>query len=317
MRWSRSAGGAVMKAAITGATGFIGRHIAQKLQASDIHVIALSRNVERAKAVLPGVEVVHADLEHPGPWFDRLDGVDAVINLAGEPIAAARWNARRKQLLRDSRVETTRTLVEAIATCAKPPRVLVSASGVDYYPFAIELDDFADDEVTESDPSGDHFLARLCKSWETEALQATSTGARVCTMRTGLVLGDGGALPKMVTLFKRFLGGRLGSGRQWMSWIHLDDVVAAYAAALSDSRYTGPINLVAGSVRNADFAAALGKALHRPSSIPTPAFALRAVLGEFADVLIHGRRVVPRKLQALGFSCTYARLDQALRSSSA
>lgn len=301
-----------MKVVITGATGFIGSKIATRLVARGDTVVGLTRNVERAKAALPGVEFVRAELEQPGLWCDSLDGADAVINLAGEPIAGARWDARQKQLLRDSRVEATRTIVEALAKSTARPRVLVSASGVDYYPFALGVDDFDSDEVTETDPAGDHFLARLCKSWESEALAAEKLGVRVCVLRTGLVLGHGGALPKMTTPFKRFVGGRLGSGRQWMSWIHIDDVVTAYITALTDARYAEPINLVAGSIRNGEFSTALGHAIHRPSWIPVPAIALRAALGEFAEVLLHGRRVVPKRLAELGFSYAYADLGRAL-----
>lgn len=301
-----------MKVVITGATGFIGSRIAKHLVARGDSVVGLTRDVGRAKQLLPGIELVRADLEQPGLWCDSLDGADAIINLAGEPIGGARWDARQKQLLRDSRVEATRTIVEAIAKCTARPRVLVSASGVDYYPFAIGLDEFDDDEVTEADPPGEHFLARLCKGWEAEALAAEKFGVRVCVLRTGLVLGPGGALTKMAAPFMRFVGGRLGSGRQWMSWIHIDDVVAVYVAALTDTRYTGPINLVADSIRNAEFATALGKALHRPSWIPAPAFALRAALGEFAEVLLHGRRVVPSRLRELGYSYAYTDLRRAL-----
>ena len=298
---------------MTGATGFIGAKLAQHLRARGDHVVALTRDVERAKPRLPEIELVRAELEQPGAWCDALDGADGIVNLAGEPLAGTRWDARQKQLLRDSRVETTRTLVEAIAKASPRPRVLVSASGADYYPYALGLDDFDDDEVTEADPPGEEFLARLCKSWETEALAAQQLGLRVCVMRTGLVLGEhGGALAKMTTPFKLFVGGKIGNGRQWMSWIHLDDAVKAYATALSDDRYSGPINLVAASIRNADFAKALGKTLHRPSWIPVPAFALRAAVGELAESLLHGRRVVPKRLRELGFTYTMPKLGEAL-----
>jgi uncharacterized protein len=302
-----------MKVLVTGATGFIGTRLVAHLRARGDDVIALTRDVERARGLLPGATCVVAELEHPGPWCDALDGVEAIVNLAGESIAGKRWDARRKQQLRDSRVETTRTLVEAIAKATPRPRVLVSASGVDYYPFALGMDDFDDDEVTEADPPGESFLARLCKSWETEALAATELGLRVCVMRTGLVLGaHGGALAKMTTPFRLFVGGRIGNGRQWMSWIHVDDVVAAYATALVDDRYAGPINLVAASIRNADFAKLLGRTLHRPSWLPVPAFALRAAVGELAESLLHGRRVVPERLTELGFTWQRPRLAEAL-----
>jgi hypothetical protein len=304
-----------MRVVVTGATGFIGTALVAHLRERGDLVTALTRDVERARQRLgDGVTIVHAELEQPGHWCDTLHGANAIVNLAGEPIAGKRWDARQKQILRDSRVETTRTLVEAIAKAEPRPQVLVSASGVDYYPFALsDVDDFDDDEVTEADPPGEDFLARLCKAWEHEALAAQALGLRVCVMRTGLVLGEhGGALARMTTPFKLFVGGRIGSGRQWMSWIHRDDVVAAYATALSDDRYTGPINLVAASIRNADFAKQLGVAMHRPSWLPVPAFAVRAAVGELAASLLGGRRVVPKRLRELGFTWSRPKLSEAL-----
>lgn len=302
-----------MKVAITGATGFIGRRIVPALLARGDEVIAFTRDPARAN--LPGVRVVKAELEHAGAWGDELAGCDAVINLAGEPIAGKRWDARQKQLLRDSRIETTRNLVEAIAKLDAKPSALISASGIDYYPFAqTSVGDFDDDEVTEADPPGEHFLARLCMAWEAEAREAEKLGVRVAVMRTGVVLGDGGALAKMETPFKLFAGGRIGSGRQWMAWIHIVDVVDAYVCACSDDRYRGPINLVTESVRNAEFATMLGAVLHRPSWLPVPAFALRLAVGEFAEALLHGRRVVPRRLRELEFTWRHPELNEALRS---
>ncbi|MEO6777708.1 MAG: TIGR01777 family oxidoreductase [Kofleriaceae bacterium] len=300
-----------MRVAITGGTGFIGSRIVAALRDRGDEVVAFTR--DPARAPLQGVRLVQAELEHAGAWQDAVGGCDAVINLAGEPIAGKRWDARQKQRLRDSRVETTQHLVAAIAKAAPRPRVLVSASGIDYYPFArSEVADFDDDEVTEADPAGEDFLARLCQAWEAEAAAAEPLGVRVVTMRTGIVLGHGGALAKLTTPFKLFAGGRIGSGRQWMSWIHLDDAVAAYLAALDDDRYRGPINLVTDSTRNADFARQLGAVLHRPSWLPVPAFALRAAVGEFAESLLNGRRAVPHKLRALGFSWSYPELEAAL-----
>ena len=303
-----------MKIGITGATGFIGRPIVTALQARGDELVALTR--DPARAPLQGVRLVQAELEHPGAWQDAIGGLDAVINLAGEPIAAKRWDARQKQRLRDSRVETTQNLVGAIAKASPRPRVLVSASGVDYYPFAIDdVAGFDDDEVTEVDPAGDSFLARLCKAWEAEALAADPLGVRVVTMRTGLVLGPhGGALAKMTTPFKLFAGGRIGSGKQWMPWIHLDDAVAAYIAAVDDERYRGPINLVTDSVRNAEFSKELGAVMHRPSWLPVPAFALRAAVGELSESILNGRRVVPARLRELGFVWKHPELHEALAS---
>jgi len=303
-----------MRVAITGATGFIGSRLVAALHARGDEVIAFTRDPARAK--LQGVRLVQAELEDAGPWQDALPGSDAVVNLAGEPIAGKRWDARQKQRLRDSRVETTQRLVEGIGKAEPRSRVLVSASGCDYYPFAMAaVGDFDDDDVTEADPPGEDFLARLCKAWEAEAVAAEPLGVRVVTMRTGIVIGEhGGALAKMTPPFKLFFGGRIGSGRQWMPWIHVDDAVAAYLAAIDDARYRGPINLVTDSVRNADFAKQLGAVLHRPSWLPVPAFALRAAVGELAESLLNGRRVVPAKLRELGFVWKHPELREALAS---
>ncbi|HEX4416603.1 MAG TPA: TIGR01777 family oxidoreductase [Kofleriaceae bacterium] len=304
-----------MKIGMTGATGFIGTALVGALQGRGDAVVVLSRDAARARAALGDVTAVAADLQSPGPWGAALAGCDAVVHLAGEPIAARRWDARQKQRLRDSRIETTRTVVEAIAALPEPqrPRILISASGADYYPFAPDTE-FDDDEVTEADPAGDSFLARMCRDWETEAHAAERAGLRVVCMRTGIVLGPGGALAKLATPFKLYVGGRIGSGRQWVTWIHRVDAVRAYTAALSDHRYTGPINLATGSVRNAELARAVGRWLGRPSWLPVPGFALRAAAGELAEYLLAGRRVVPAQLRALGFEWTHSTLDGALAS---
>jgi uncharacterized protein len=323
-----------MKIVITGATGLIGTPHVAALRIAGHDVIALVRNVERAKQHLRGddelaktlqprapgakqfgnLHLVLADIETPGLWCDRLEGVDAIVHLAGEPIAAKRWDARQKQLIRDSRVESTRTIVEAIGKTTTKPKALVTASGVDYYAFASNQHDFDDDEVTETDPPADTFLGRLCRDWEHEAQAAEAHGVRVACMRTGLVLGkQGGALAKLRRPFELFAGGKMGSGRQWMSWIHLDDVVAAYIAAATDERYRGPINMVTDSTRNAEFAKALGHSLGKPTWLPVPAFAIKAAVGsEFAESILEGRRVVPAKLRQLGFTWKYPTLEGAL-----
>jgi len=303
-----------MKIVVTGATGFIGQALVPALRARGHDIVVLSRNATRAQQALGDVTAVTAELEVPGAWTAVLAGAGAVIHLAGESVGGKRWDARQKQLIRDSRIESTRVITEAIGAlpAADRPGVLLSASGTDYYPFALDKDDFDDDEVTEADPPGDSFLARVCRDWEKEALAAEALGVRVVLMRTGIVLGPGGALDKMTTPFKLFVGGKLGSGRQWMPWIHRDDVVAAYVAAVTDERYRGPINLVRGSVRNAEFARALGHALGRPSWLPVPGFAIKAAAGEFAEYVLKGRRVVPSKLEALGFPWTRGELGDAL-----
>lgn len=306
-----------MNVAVTGATGFIGRALVRALRDRGDQVVALVRDRSRAQAKLPDVELVEAALESPGPWCDVLARVDAVVHLAGESIGGKRWNARRKQLIRDSRVESTRTIVEAMGAREPRPSVLVTASGVDYYPFALGPGDFDDDEVTEADPPSDSFLGRLCRDWEREALAAEALGVRVVCMRTGLVLGPGGgALAELERPFRLYAGGRLGNGRQFMSWIQLDDVVAAYVAALVDAGYRGPINLVTASTRNADLARTLGRVLHKPSWLRVPAFALEAAIGgELAEYLLHGRNVVPDKLRELGFTWRYPTLEGALAAS--
>lgn len=305
-----------MKIVLTGATGFIGVPLVDALRARGDDVTALVRSAARARSALGEVRTIEADLQSAGRWTEALAGADAVVHLAGEPVAARRWDARQKQALRDSRVETTRTVVEAIAALPpdRRPRVLISSSGTDYYPFAPDTE-FDDDEYTEADPAGDSFLARLCRDWEAEAAHAEGLGLRVVRMRTGVVLGPGGAVAKMATPFKLFAGGKIGDGRQWLPWIHRRDAVRAYAAALSDHRYAGPINLVTGSVRNADFARALGAALGRPSWLPVPGFALRAAVGEFAEYLLHGRNVVPRRLHELQFAWEHTTLAGALAAS--
>ena len=300
-----------MKVIVTGATGFLGRPLVAALRARGDSVTALVRDPARAAKL--DAAIVQADLETPGPWQAALAGHDAIVHLAGEPLAGKRWDARQKQIIRDSRVEATRTLVEGLARLelAVRPRILVSASGADYYAYAPDTDDFDDDPVTEADPPSDSFLGRLCRDWEREAMAAPDT--RVVTMRTGVVLAKGGgALAKLVPAFKAFVGGRIGSGRQWFSWIHRDDAITAYLEALDDARYAGPINLVARSDRFADFAKALGKSLHRPSVFPLPAFAVKAMIGEMAETLLHGRNVVPARLAELGFVFTHPVLEAAL-----
>lgn len=306
-----------MKVVISGATGTLGRALAARLRARGDEVVAWTRDAARAAAALPaGVTAVTAELETPGPWLDAARGADAIVHLAGEPIAGGRWDARTKQQIRDSRVESTRVIVEALAAwpAGDRPGALITASGADYYPFADRaLDD--DDPVAEDAAAGGTFLARVCKAWEAEAAAAEAHGVRVVRMRTGVVIGPGGALARMTTPFKRFAGGRIGSGDQWFAWIHQDDAVAAYVAALDDARYRGPINLVApGIVRNRELARALGAALHRPAWLPVPAFALRAAVGELAEYLLEGRRVVPAALERLGFRFAHPDLDGALRA---
>ncbi len=304
-----------MKIAVTGATGFLGVPLVAALAARGDSVTVLTRSAAsgRGKFAAP-ITVVEANLEAPGPWCAALAGCDAVLHLAGESVASTRWTARQKQIIRDSRVEATRTLVEALAATPEStrPRTLVAMSGVDYYPYAPKQHDFDDDEVTEADPPSDSFLGRVCRDWEKEAAAAEACGLRVVRLRTGIVFGEGGPMDKMSAPFRLFAGGRIGDGRQWVSWLHRDDAIAVILAALDDPRYRGPINLVTDSTRNADLAHAIGQQLHRPSWLPVPSFALEVAVGEFAEVLLNGRRVVPAKLRELGYTWKKPTLAEAL-----
>jgi uncharacterized protein (TIGR01777 family) len=302
-----------MRVFVTGATGFIGRALSAALVARGDTVVALSRSGAAPGGEdgrpLEGVRAVPGDPTAEGPWRAELAGCDAVVHLAGEPIAAHRWGAEHKEELRRSRVESGRQLAAAIAAlpAAERPRVLVTASGADIYPF-----DSSERPYAEDAPAGHGFLSELCVAWE-----AATAGAaeRVVAMRTGLVLGKGeGALAKLTTPFKLFLGGPVGSGQQWLSWIHLDDVVGGYLLAL-DRDLRGPINLVTASVRQREFAAALGDALKRPSWLPVPGLALRAAVGELAEHLIHGRRIEPAALGHAGYRWTRPDLAEALAAS--
>ena len=299
-----------VKVVVTGATGFVGRALVPALVAAGHEVTALTRATSHAVG-LGASRVVQCDLEDAATLAQILDGHDAIIHLAGEPLDARRWDARQKQRIRDSRVESTRAIVEALGSLTSRPRALITASGIDYYGYASgPLDD---DEVTEADPPGESFLSRVCRDWEREGDAATALGVRVVHLRMGLVLArGGGALARMTTPFKLFAGGKIGSGKQWVSWIHRDDAVAAYLAALTDDRYTGAINAVTDSTRNADFSAAIGHALHRPSWLPVPAFAVKTAVGELAESILNGRRAVPAKLRTLGFTWKHPTLDDAV-----
>ena len=307
---------------VTGATGYIGRAICSALVGRGDTVVALSRNRARAVAALgAGVQVVQGDSCAGGAWQQAVSGCDAVINLAGEPIDGKRWDARFRQRLLDSRVDTTRFLVEAIGAAAAKPVVLASASGVDYYAFdaqtlGVQLEDDDEDDADvfdEGSPGGDGFLARMCRDWEGEAGRAVEHGLRVVYLRTGIVIdAESRALRKMSAPFKLMAGGRVGDGKQWFAWIHRDDAVAAYLFAVDNAALSGPVNLVAGSVRQNDFSKALGAALHRPSWLPVPKFAVKAAVGPLAEYLLNGRHVIPSALRSAGFTFQHPELSDAL-----
>jgi len=286
---------------VTGGTGFVGRALVAALGAAGHAAVGVTRDPARAAGEAVGWESL-------GP---AVGAADAVVHLAGAPLAAGRWTPERKARIRASRVDTTRAIVDALAQAEPRPAVLVSASAVGWY------GPRGDEPLDETASAGSGFLAEVCRAWEAEAERAEALGVRVVRLRLGVVLGrDGGALARMVPAFRAFVGGPIGSGRQWMSWIHRDDVIGLVLAALGDPRWRGAVNATAPSpVRNADFASALGATLARPSVVRTPAFVLRLALGEMADVLLTGQRVVPGVATALGFHWRYPDLRGALRAS--
>ena len=246
------------------------------------------------------------DREPPPP--EAIDGCDAAFHLAGEPVAEGRWTAAKKQRIRDSRVIGTRNLVRGLGQAPQRPGVLVSASAVGVYGTR------GDETLTEDAPAATGFLAEVCREWEAEARKAEDFGIRVVTVRIGLVLGgEGGALKRMLPLFKLGLGGRLGSGRQWMPWIHVADLARLFVFAAETERLAGPVNGAAPEpVRNRGFTKSLGRAIRRPALFPAPAFMLRAALGEFAEVLLASQRVVPKAALEAGFQFNYETIDAAL-----
>jgi uncharacterized protein (TIGR01777 family) len=296
-----------MKIFLAGGTGFIGRRLAERLLAEG-HQLSLLTRTNRAPVPAEGpVRFVAGDGVVPGPWQEAVRGAGAVINMAGATIFN-RWTERTKRIIRESRIRTTANIVAALETDPAPGRVLLNSSAVGYYGF------HGDEELDESAGPGDDFLAGLCRDWENAAGRAAAAGVRTVLVRTGIVLGEkGGALGTMTPLFRAGLGGRLGSGRQWFSWIHREDLISALIFALGRNDVSGPVNMCAPNpVRNRDLARALGEALRRPAFVPAPGFAVRIAFGEFADFILKGQRVVPRILLDRGFGFVHPDLPAAL-----
>ena len=299
-----------MKALVTGATGFIGRALCAHLGGGH-ELVVVSRDIESAHRRLGAAAAVKAMPNSAAEWAALVDGCDAVVNLAGESIAAGRWTEERKRRIHDSRVNLTRDLVQGIELATRKPSVLVSASAVGYY------GPHGDEEVNEATPAGRDFLAQTCTAWEHEAEAAEASGVRTVRLRLGIVLGEGGgALASMVTPFKLFAGGPLGSGKQWMSWVHRDDVIGLIDFALTQTAARGAINATAPTPQTMRaFCRTLGKVMRRPSWAPVPAFVLRLALGEMSDMLLNGQRVIPAAALKLGYRFEYPDLEAALRSS--
>ena len=302
-----------MRVFVTGGTGLVGTRLVHKLRERQDQVVLLTRRPVSARERFgKDVEVVEGDPMQAGPWMDAVAPCDGVINLAGENIFNKRWNDRFLALVRDSRLRATENVVAALARNPRraggEPKVLVNASAVGYY------GPRGDEEITEETAPGSDFLARLCIDWEKAAEAARQHGVREARVRVGIVLDrEGGALAKMLTPFKLFVGGPLGSGRQWMSWIHHADMVGLFLLGLDNPEASGPLNGTAPNpVTNRQFSKALGRALHRPAFLPTPRLMLRLALGKVTDILATGQRVLPARPLALGYRYRFPTLDEAL-----
>jgi len=295
-----------MKVFIAGGTGFIGQALVKKLFQQGHAVTVLARNPGKLTGLSESLRAISGSPLIPGPWQKEVAGHEAIINLTGTTIFT-RWTPAAKKLILGSRVESTRNIVEAIPANAPSPPTLINASAAGYYGFC------RDEGKLETDPPGPDFLASVCRAWEEEANKAQDK-ARVVLMRSGIVLGkNGGALAKMLPAFRLGVGGKLGHGRQWFPWIHLDDLTSAVIFLMENSEMHGPVNLCAPApVRNAEFTRILGRVLHRPTFLTVPAFAVRLVLGELSTVVLEGCRMMPSVLRENRFAFRFPELQAAL-----
>lgn len=298
------------KIIITGATGLIGKKLVNSLIEKKYEVVVFSRDLQKAKLQLPNVkEFVEWDYKKPEKWKSSLEKIDGVIHLAGVNLFARRWNEEFKKEILDSRQTSTINLVEAIKQCTNKPKVFISASGIGFY------GDRNDEELNDSSTPGKDFVADVCKIWEFESQQLTKINIRNIQIRTGLVLStEDGALKQMLPAFKMFFGGPLGNGKQWSSWLHIDDIVGIYLYALENETITGPLNAVSPNpVMMKYLAKTLGKILKRPSKFSVPNFILKLVVGEAAEVVTSSQRVIPDKLVKYGYKFKFKKLEDALR----
>ncbi len=300
-----------MKVLITGATGFIGRALCKDL-CKDYEIIALSRDMKRTLSMIGKyTKVIEWDGRTAGTWVSQTDGVFAIINLAGESIASGRWTQSKKAEILQSRLNTIKAIVNAIKQIKNKPSVVIQASAIGYY------GNCGEEELTEKSPVGKGFLAEVCQNVELCAEPVSELGSRLVIIRTGVVLGkDGGALPRLIKPFKYFLGGYPGSGKQWFSWISLEDEVAAIRFLMENKLQQGVFNLTSPNpVTMKDFCRKLGWVLRRPSWTFVPGFVLRRIFGEMADeMIISGQKVIPEKLLNAGFQFKYSQLDNALKA---
>jgi uncharacterized protein len=297
-----------MKIAIAGATGFVGSRLVEQLQTQGHQITILTRNPQQASSRFPQAQVVDYNPFKSGEWQKSISGCDAVVNLAGEPIAEKRWTPAQKQSILESRQLGTEKIVEAIGLAEVKPQVLVNASAIGYYGTSETA------KFDETSQAGTDFLAEVCSKWETTATSVTASGTRSVILRLGIVLGEkGGALGKMLAPFSAFVGGPIGSGKQWFSWIHRDDVVKLIQMAIEDPQMEGVYNATAPNPATMnEFTQTLGAVMSRPSWLPVPDFALEALLGEGAIVVLQGQQVVPTRTLAQGFIFDYPTLKPAL-----
>lgn len=293
-----------MRVLVSGATGFLGRHLIQELLSDGYRISVVTRNPGNAAKTLPGsIELIHWDQL----TFQKFQQIDAIVNLAGESIGNRRWTASVKQEIMNSRINATRLLVKAINGGAMKPKVLLNASAVGYY------GPRGDETVTEIDRAGNDFLAQVCKNWEKEAYRVQNPSTRVVTLRIGVVLGTGGALSRMVMPYRFYLGGPLGRGNQWLSWIHLQDLIEMMKFIIDQEEIQGPVNGTAPNpVTMKDFAKLIGEVLQKPSWFTVPETLLRLGLGQMSEMLLHGQKAIPEKMLNAGFRFKYPELRLAL-----
>lgn len=301
-----------MKIAITGATGFVGTGLVSKLNNENYSLIILTRNLQKAQrlfpqSAFPNVEIISYQATQSGEWQQSISGCDAVINLAGEAIAE-RWTSEHKKAILESRKLGTQKIVEAISQAEHKPKVLINSSAIGYYGSS-ETETFSENSV-----SGKDFLAQVCQNWETEAEKVKDYNVRLVILRFGIVLGNGGALAKIIPPFQLFAGGPIGSGRQWFSWIDRDDLINLIIFALNQTNMAGIFNATAPNpVRMNELCQTLGNVLKRPSWLPVPDFALELLLGEAAQVVLEGQQVLPQATQSIGFDFQYPQLKNSLK----
>lgn len=292
---------------ITGATGLIGKKLVARLS-PDFDITIFSRSPEKAEKIFPHCKAVKFDYTKPDDWQEELDCAYAVVHLAGENVAAGRWTPDQKKKIYNSRILSTENLANAIKISDNQPKVFVTSSATGYYGYS-ETESF-----TEDSPAGDGFLAEVCYDWEKAATFDLPGNVRQIAVRTGVVLDKNeGALAKMLLPFKMFVGGPAGSGKQWMPWIHVDDLVEIYYQAITDDSIVGPVNGTAPNpVRMKEFANILGNVLARPSFMPVPGFAVKLLMGEAAEIALEGAKVIPKKISKSGFVFKFPRLKEAL-----